>query len=108
MIEIKNLSKRYKKQVALDDISATFEKGQVVSLIGPNGSGKTTLLKCILGLVQPDRGAIYFKGQLIAQSVAYRKQIGYMPQIGRYPDNMKIGQLFNMIRSIRKDHPKVD
>jgi Cu-processing system ATP-binding protein len=108
MIEIKNISKRFKKQYALKDISATFHKGQVVSLIGPNGSGKTTLIKSILGLVQPDSGSIYFQGQLVAQSVAYRKQIGYMPQIGRYPDNMKVGQLFQMIRSIRKDQPKVD
>ena len=47
MIEIKNISKRFKKQYALKDISATFHKGQVVSLIGPNGSGKTTLIKSI-------------------------------------------------------------
>src|SRR6476620_4793659 len=108
MIEIKNISKRFKKQWALNAITASFLKGQVVSLIGPNGSGKTTLLKSILGLVRPDSGSIYFRGQLIDQSVAYRKQIGYMPQIGRYPDNMKIGQLFDMIRSIRKDHPTSD
>ncbi|ANE50886.1 ABC transporter ATP-binding protein [Flavisolibacter tropicus] len=108
MIEIKNINKRFKKQWALNAITASFQKGQVVSLIGPNGSGKTTLLKSILGLVRPDSGSIYFQGQLIDRSVAYRKQIGYMPQIGRYPDNMKIGQLFDMIRSIRKDHPKSD
>src|SRR5688572_26805799 len=101
MIRIEQLKKRYKRLYALDGIEATFTKGQVVSLIGPNGSGKTTLIKAVLGLVKPDSGAIYFDGALIDASVAYRRHIGYMPQIGRYPDNMKIGQLFAMIRNLR-------
>lgn len=101
MIRIEHITKRFKKLVALNDISAVFEKGQVVSLIGPNGSGKTTLIKSVLGMVKPDTGKIFFNNEPINGDPAYRSQIGYMPQIGRYPDNMKIGQLFKMLRNIR-------
>lgn len=101
MIIIKNLHKRFKKLHALNDVNASFSKGQVVSLIGPNGSGKTTLIKSILGIVKPDTGNILFAGESIDKQVAYRDHIGYMPQIGRYPDNMKIGQVIDMIKNIR-------
>ncbi|MGZ5191751.1 MAG: ABC transporter ATP-binding protein [Flavisolibacter sp.] len=108
MIKIQNIQKRFKKLQALNDINAEFLQGQVVALIGPNGSGKTTLIKSILGLVKPNSGTIYFEGALINSNVEYRKNIGYMPQIGRYRDNMKIGQLFEMIKNIRSKAEKID
>lgn len=101
MIRISGLEKRFKKLVALNDIHVQFNKSQVISLIGPNGSGKTTLIKCILGLVRPDRGQIELDGASIFKDESYRKKIGYMPQIGRYPDQMKVGQLFSLLKSIR-------
>jgi len=102
MIRIENLVKRFKKLQALAEVNALFNKGQVVSLIGPNGSGKTTLIKCILGMVKADSGSIYVDGHLINGDPTYRSGIGYMPQIGRYPDNMRVGQLFRMMKDIRK------
>jgi Cu-processing system ATP-binding protein len=102
MIRIENLNKRFKKLQALDNISALFNQGQVISLIGPNGSGKTTLIKTILGMVKADSGCIYVNAVPINGDPSYRSQIGYMPQIGRYPDNMKVGQLFGMMKNIRK------
>lgn len=102
MIRIEGLKKRFKKLQALDDIRVLFNKGQVVSLIGPNGSGKTTMIKCILGTVKADEGSIYVNGQPINGDPSYKSQIGYMPQIGRYPDNMKVGQLFSMMKNIRE------
>lgn len=108
MIKIEKIEKHFKKLYALQTISATFEKGQVIALIGPNGSGKTTLIKSILGLVKPDGGHIYFNNVAIDERVDYRSNIGYMPQIGRYPDNMKIGQVFDMIRNIREKESKRD
>ena len=101
MIRIENINKRFKKLQVLDNISAELVKGQVISLIGPNGSGKTTLIKAILGMVRPDSGKIYFNNKLITNDPAYRSNIGYMPQIGRYPDNMRVGHLFKMMKSIR-------
>lgn len=108
MIRIQNINKRFKKLQALDNINAEFNKGQVISLIGPNGSGKTTLIKSILGLVKPDDGTITFNGVPVSEKVDYRSNIGYMPQIGRYPDNMKIGQLFSMIKNLRTDKKEID
>lgn len=70
-------------------------------MIGPNGSGKTTLIKCILGMVVPDSGFITFKDKNILHHWKYRDEIGYMPQIGRYPDNMTIGQVLDMMKDIR-------
>jgi Cu-processing system ATP-binding protein len=108
MIQITNLQKRFKKLQALNNINAEFTKGQVISLIGPNGSGKTTLIKSILGLVKPDSGQILFNNTPVNEKVEYREQIGYMPQIGRYPDNMKIGQVFEMIKNIRSSKSVLD
>jgi len=101
MIRVEHITKKFRKLLALKDINAQLEKGQVISLIGPNGSGKTTLIKAILGMVKPDSGKIFFDNALINGDPSYRSQIGYMPQIGRYPDNMKVGQLFTMLRNIR-------
>lgn len=106
MIRIEHLMKRFKKLQALYDVSACFAKGQVISIIGPNGSGKTTLIKSILGMVKPDDGKIYFNDTAINGDFIYRRNIGYMPQIGRYPDNMKIGQLFKMLKHIREKEYK--
>ena len=108
MIKIENVHTQFKKLKALDNITVEFNKGQVVSLIGPNGSGKTTLIKSILGLVKPDNGQILFNGISTDKDISYRNHIGYMPQIGRYPDNMKIGQVFRMIRNLRGEDQKID
>src|SRR5690606_25424113 len=78
------------------------------ALIGPNGSGKTTLIKSILGLVIPTSGEIEFEGKTIFGDWRYRERIGYMPQIGRYPENMRIGQLIDMMRNIRKNRTETD
>jgi len=101
MIIATNVSKQFGKLKVLDNVSLKCEKGECVSLIGPNGSGKTTLIKCILGMVIPNSGFITFNNKNIAKDWAYRKQIGYMPQIGRYPENMTIGQLLEMMKDIR-------
>ncbi|MDZ4666717.1 MAG: ABC transporter ATP-binding protein [bacterium] len=101
MIEIKNLSKKYHKHQVLSNISLTLENGMIAGLIGQNGTGKTTLIKCILGLTQFHEGEIKIDGESILNGPEYRNQIGYMPQMGRYPENMKISQLFAMIKEIR-------
>lgn len=101
MIHIEGVYKKFRRLQVLENISARFTAGQVIALIGPNGSGKTTLIKSILGMVRPDKGTIQVKDQLVNGDPAYRQFIGYMPQIGRYPDNMKVGQLFEMMKKIR-------
>jgi len=108
MISVENLTKSFGKFKALDNISLDFERGNTISLIGPNGSGKTTLIKSILGLVIPEKGVIRINNNEVKTNCAYRSQIGYMPQIGRYPENMTIGQVINMLKEIRKDCKNYD
>ena len=102
MIIATNVSKQFGKLKALNNVSVTCNKGECIALIGPNGSGKTTLIKSILGMVVPDNGFITFNGKNILHDWMYREFIGYMPQTGRYPENMTIGQVLDMMKDIRK------
>lgn len=108
MIIATNVTKQFGKLKALDNVSLSFNKGQCISLTGPNGSGKTTLIKCLLGMVVPDSGFITFNQQNILHHWKYRSAIGYMPQIGRYPENMTIAQVFDMMKDIRKSKTGLD
>lgn len=108
MISIIKARKQFAKLQVLDDVSIEFQSGECVALIGPNGCGKTTLIKSVLGMVIPDSGEILFQGKAVLNDESYRKHIGYMPQIGRYPQNMTIGQVIEMICDIRKPKLPLD
>ncbi len=108
MIEISEIAKKFGKLSVLNDINLHLSKGQCIALIGPNGCGKTTLIKCILGMVLPNKGEILFQEKSIFKDIAYRSKIGYMPQIGRYPENMSIGQIINMVKAIRNSNEALD
>lgn len=103
MIKIENISKQFGKIKVLHEITLHLERGRCIALIGPNGCGKTTLIKAILGMVVPSSGHIFVQDKNILNAWEYRKSIGYMPQIGRYPDNMTIGQVLDMMKDIRGD-----
>ena len=60
ILTVENLTKRFGGVLALEDVSFSVTKGQIIGLIGPNGAGKTTLFNCITGLSVPDRGSLYF------------------------------------------------
>lgn len=102
MIELKQISKKFGRLQVLKNISTRFEKGECIALLGPNGCGKTTMIKSILGMVIPDKGDILFNKVAIKKDWQYRSRIGYMPQIGRYPENMTIANLISMMKDIRK------
>ena len=102
MIEIKNLTKKFDRFTALDDLNLSFTNGKSIALIGPNGCGKTTLIKCILGLNVIKTGDILVDDKSVKNDYLYRQNIGYMPQIGRYPENITIGQTIKMIKETRK------
>jgi Cu-processing system ATP-binding protein len=102
MIIASNVTKTFGKLKALDNVSVACNRSQTIALIGPNGCGKTTLIKTILGMVVSNSGFITFDKHNILHDWKYRERIGYMPQIGRYPDNMSIAQVISMMKDIRK------
>lgn len=108
MIEIKGISKRFGKLQVLNDVHLQLKQGECIALIGPNGCGKTTLIKSILGMVLPEKGELLFDGISIRKNNKYREQIGYMPQIGKYPENMTVGQIIDMIKGIRAKPCTID
>lgn len=108
MITIKNISKTFGKSTVLNNLNLTFNKGECIALIGPNGCGKTTLIKSILGMVIPTKGDILFQNKSILGQFDYREKIGYMPQIGKYPDYMSIGQILKMMKTIRNSNQNLD
>ena len=79
MIEVKNISKRYRNTV-LDDISFTAEKGQCIGIIGANGCGKTTLLSIMAGVNKAQSGKIYYNNELADRKSVFKKYIAYVPQ----------------------------
>lgn len=108
MISVEQLSKSFGALRVLDDINLRFEAAKAYALLGPNGSGKTTLIKSILGLVLPSAGCIRVDGQDIHRTWQYREKIGYMPQIGRYPENISIREVLGMVRDTRPQATTVD
>lgn len=103
MIEIQNLTKKFQKFTALNEVNLSFQNGHSIALIGPNGCGKTTMIKCILGLNVVEDGDILVDGKSVKEDYKYRENIGYMPQIGRYPENMTIAETIKMIKDTRKN-----
>lgn len=101
MITIKKLSKSFDETPVLKGIDIDIPEGQATALIGPNGSGKTTLMKVLLGLVKPDSGTININGTKLNGESMYRKEIGFMPQIAQYPENMKVSELLEFIKELR-------
>ncbi|MFO1519845.1 MAG: ABC transporter ATP-binding protein [bacterium] len=103
MIEIKNLSKTYKKQKVLDSVHLTIPSGHLFSLMGPNGSGKTTLLKSLLGTVIPDAGSgICINGHSTRGRDDYKAELCYMPQSPQFPFHLKVRELVELIGRLRK------
>ena len=103
MIEIQNLTKKFQRFTALNEVNLSFQNGHSIALIGPNGCGKTTMIKCILGLNVVEDGDILVDGKSVKEDYIYRENIGYMPQIGRYPENMTIEETIKMIKDTRKN-----
>ena len=81
MIEIKDISKLYGTQRALDHVSLHVAPGETVGLLGPNGAGKSTLMKIITCYIPPTEGEVKVCGHSIADdSLAVRRAIGYLPE----------------------------
>lgn len=101
MLKIVALTKRFGRAPVLTGVDMELRPGRVTALVGPNGAGKTTLIKCILGLTRADSGRIIVDGERVTDDPAYRANIGYMPQIARFPHNLTGAELLDMISDLR-------
>jgi len=80
VIEVKNLTKYYKKVLGIEDVSFSVEQGEIFGFLGPNGAGKTTTIRLLMDLLRPDHGAISLFGtQIKRNQVFYKEKIGYLP-----------------------------
>jgi len=102
MIEVHSLYKKFGKNQVLTGLDLQIKEGGIFAVLGPNGSGKTTLIKCILGMVLPNKGDIKVMGAPIKNTWRYRRQINYLPQIANFPGNIKVKELFKMIKDLRQ------
>ena len=81
MIEVKNVTKKYGKFVAVDDISFTINDGEIVGLLGPNGAGKSTTMNMLTGFIEQTEGDIIIDGyNMLKKPKKAKKEIGYMPE----------------------------
>ena len=80
-IIVQNVTKQYDTQLALNDVSLTIGKGEIVGLLGPNGAGKSTLMKIITCFIPPTKGTVSVEGYDIwEQSMEVRRRVGYLPE----------------------------
>ena len=108
MIRIENLRQRFGRVQVLDDLSLDVAEGCCTAILGPNGAGKTTLVKSVLGLVRPDGGSIHVGGVRVNGDGEYRRRIGYMPQIPRYPENLTVREILHMVKDLRGEFDGLD
>ena len=81
MIEVKSVTKKYGKAVAVDNISFTINEGEIIGLLGPNGAGKSTTMNMITGFIEPTEGEIIVDGYDMSRKPRKaKKEIGYMPE----------------------------
>src|SRR5580698_5973774 len=81
MLEVRNLTKRYRRIPAVTDVSFTIRPGEILGYLGPNGAGKSTTVKVLIGLIEPTLGEITFKGRDVrADWPAFLSAVGYVPE----------------------------
>lgn len=102
MIQLEGIRKRFGALTVLDGVDLHINAGRVTAIVGPNSAGKTTLIKTILGLTRSDCGKVVIDGETVDGDVAWRANIGYMPQIARYPENLTGADLLTMMADLRR------
>lgn len=102
MIEVKNLVKKYGNHLAVDNLSFTVEKGQVLGFLGPNGAGKSTTMNIITGYISATEGSVIINGHdMFDEPEEAKKSIGYLPEIPPlYPD-MRVREYLQFVADIK-------
>lgn len=106
IIDIRELSKRFARRAAVDNINLTVESGEIFGLVGPNGAGKTTTMRMLVTLLQPDRGEIFVGGHSVRKAPReVRQMIGFMPDsFGVYGD-MTVQEYLDFFGACYHIHP---
>ena len=103
MITVKNLTKRYGKIVALNNVSFDFSNSQVIAIMGENGAGKSTLLKICTGILPFDQGEVLIDDfSIVKNSVKARENIGYLPEMPEMYERLTGREFLFYIASLRK------
>lgn len=103
MFKVENLTKRYKKFTAVDDLSFSIGKGEIFGFVGSNGAGKTTTMKVAAGLLKADAGTIYINGYDVKKERReVKRSIGYMPDFFGVYDDLKVMEYMNFYCGIHK------
>ncbi|MFM1561743.1 MAG: ABC transporter ATP-binding protein [Roseibacillus sp.] len=93
LLQVKNLTKRFDKLVAVDGLDLTVKAGEVIGLLGVNGAGKTTVMNMILGLTIPDEGSIHVFGKDLAKHrIEILKRTNFCTTYAQLPSNLKVWQ----------------
>ena len=100
MIELKNVTKKYGKHIAVDNISFKIEKGEIVGFLGRNGAGKTTTMNLITGLLKPTEGEIYIDSEPLSKKS--RKKIGYMLESTPLYDELTVKEFIDYMCDLKK------
>lgn len=101
-IEIEHLQKYYKKRKGVDDISLKVKAGEIYGFLGPNGAGKSTTIRCMLGLIQYQKGNIKLLGNKYHSPSEIRAHIGYMPSETMFYPTMKVRDIIQLAADARK------
>jgi ABC-2 type transport system ATP-binding protein len=100
-IEVKNLTKLYGEQKAIDKISFTVNKGEIVGFLGPNGAGKSTTMKIITGYLQPDEGDAFVSGvDVNKEPLTAKSKIGYLPEANPLYYDMYIREYLDFVADV--------
>jgi ABC-2 type transport system ATP-binding protein len=102
-ITVNNISKRYGTQLALDKVSFSIEKGEIVGFIGPNGAGKSTLMKIITGYLPADEGEVRINNN--SDSVEMRKIIGFLPENNPLYTDMYVREYLGYVAGFYRNLP---
>ena len=102
MIAVNGVSKNYGSVTAVDDLTFTVDRGEVVGFLGPNGAGKTTTMRMITGTLQPDKGEILFDGTPITGDLTESKRrVGYLPEANPLYDEMLVADYLQHVADLR-------
>ena len=102
MIEVSQLRRSFGPIIAVDGISFSVEKGQVLGFLGPNGAGKSTAMKMLACFLEPDSGTASVCGHdIIKEPIEVRKKLGYLAEHAPAYDEMTVGSFLNFICDAR-------